>query len=136
MAELSTTGGRLRISRSFGFSASHQLRTLPAEHKCARLHGHNYTVTVTVSAAEIDEHGFVTDFANLGPLREYLRTRFDHRHLNDVVDFAPTSELLAQHLGCWFISAVEPDLGGARLVSMTVSESPHSVACWDRPGER
>jgi 6-pyruvoyltetrahydropterin/6-carboxytetrahydropterin synthase len=132
MTQFPAVNGRFRISRSFGFSASHQLPTLPVEHKCSRLHGHNYTVTVTVGAVTLDEHGFVTDFANLASLDEYVRTRFDHRHLNEVVDFAPTSELLARHLGCWFIDTVEPGLGGARLVSMTVSEALHSAACWER----
>ncbi|MET7772110.1 6-carboxytetrahydropterin synthase [Nocardia sp. NPDC005366] len=132
MTQVSTERGNFRISRSFNFCASHQLSSLPVEHKCSRLHGHNYTVTVALGAPTLDEYGFVTDFANLSPLDEYLRTRFDHRHLNDVVDFAPTSELLAQHLGCWFVAEVEPHLGGARLVSMTVSETSHSAACWER----
>ncbi|WP_280411728.1 6-pyruvoyl trahydropterin synthase family protein [Nocardia asiatica] len=132
MTQFPATDGRIRISKSFEFSASHQLLTLPEEHKCARLHGHNYTVTVSVSAPALDGHGFVTDFANLAPLKEYLRDQFDHRHLNDVVAFAPTSELLAAHLGRWFIDNVEPGLGAARLVSMTVSETPNSAACWER----
>lgn len=132
MAQFSVDSGQFRISRSFRFCASHQLAALPEQHKCSRLHGHNYTVTVTVGAATLDEHGFVTDFASLSPLNEYLQGVFDHRHLNDVVDFAPTSELLARHLGCWFIANVEPVLGDARLVSMTVSETSHSAASWER----
>ena len=132
MAHLSTAAGVFRIAKSFHFSASHQLLTLPEQHKCSRMHGHNYTVTVSVGAELLDEYGFVTDFANLNPLGDYLQGVFDHRHLNDVVDFAPTSELLAQYLGCWFIANVEPILGDARLVSMTVSETPHSAASWER----
>ncbi|MGW0251139.1 6-pyruvoyl trahydropterin synthase family protein [Nocardia goodfellowii] len=133
MTHSTGTGGRIAISRTYEFSASHQLDSLPPEHKCSRLHGHNYTVTVEVSGDELDEHGFVTDFANLAPLGQYLTDTLDHRHLNEELDFAPTSELLARHLGGWFIDHLEPALGRARLVAMTVSETPHSAARWERP---
>ena len=47
-----------RITKEFHFSASHQLTALPAEHQCARLHGHNYIVVVELSAAELDAARF------------------------------------------------------------------------------
>jgi len=37
------------------------------------------------------------------------------------VDFHPTSELHAAHLGCWFVEHVEPSIHG-RLVSVRVAE--------------
>ncbi|RWP82168.1 MAG: 6-carboxytetrahydropterin synthase QueD, partial [Mesorhizobium sp.] len=40
------------ISKEFHFSASHQLTSLPPNHQCARLHGHNYVVVVQLSAKE------------------------------------------------------------------------------------
>lgn len=125
--------GRFRIWKSFEFSASHELRSLPADHRCFRNHGHNYVVTVVLRAAGLDEHGFVTDFGNLAPFGEYLKSTFDHRLLNDCVDFEPTSELLAYHIGRWFIDNLEADLGDARLVSVQVSETPASSALWERP---
>lgn len=124
--------GTFEISKTFGFAAAHQLVSLPAEHKCSRLHGHSYTVTVTLKAQILDEHGFVTDFANLAPFEDYLRTQLDHRSINDVLDIAPTSELLAMHFGAWIVTHVEPDLGEARLVAVTVSESATSSARWER----
>ena len=51
-----------RITKEFHFSASHQLKGLPAEHQCARLHGHNYVVEVELSAETLNEHGFVRDY--------------------------------------------------------------------------
>ena len=39
-----------RISKEFHFSASHQLTDLPADHQCARLHGHNYIVVVELNS--------------------------------------------------------------------------------------
>ncbi|MEU6562607.1 6-pyruvoyl trahydropterin synthase family protein [Nocardia nova] len=123
--------GRHTIAKTFAFSASHELRHLPPEHKCARNHGHNYAVTATVTADRLDEYGFVTDFADLAVFGRYLNDTFDHRLLNEVVSFTPTSELLAAHLGQWFIEHVEPNIHG-RLVSIQVSETPTSSATWER----
>lgn len=127
----SDTSGRFTISKSFGFSASHELGGLPEAHKCRRNHGHNYVVTVTLAADYLNEHGFVTDFGDLAPFEDYLKSAFDHQLLNDRVDFHPTSELLAEYLGRWFIDNLEPHVHG-RLVSVQVSETPLSSACWGR----
>jgi 6-pyruvoyltetrahydropterin/6-carboxytetrahydropterin synthase len=94
--------GRFTITKSYELDGvSHELALLPEGHKCRRNHGHNYVITVTVTAARLDAFGFVTDFGDLRPCRQHLES-LDHRRLNDVVDFHPTSELLAHHLGTWF----------------------------------
>jgi 6-pyruvoyltetrahydropterin/6-carboxytetrahydropterin synthase len=99
------------ITKTFRFAASHRLTGLPDGHKCARLHGHNYQVTVLLSG-DLDDAGMVLDYGELSPLRAYLDRRLDHRHLGagDVcdgdgkvtdpaaVDFNPTAENLAAHL--------------------------------------
>lgn len=51
--------GRLTISKDFELSASHQLWRLPGTHKCSANHGHNYVVTLTLTADRLDEYGFV-----------------------------------------------------------------------------
>lgn len=125
--------GRLTISRAFELNGvSHELDLLPEGHKCRRNHGHNYVVTLTLTADRLDEYGFVTDFGELEPFGDYLKSKFDHRLLNDVVDFHPTSELFAYHLGRWFIDHVEPGIHG-RLVSVRVAETRLSSALWERP---
>ncbi len=129
------TTGRFTISKSFGFNASHELRLLPETHKCSRNHGHNYDVTLRLTADQLDEYGFITDFGELAPFGGYLTTALDHRLLNDRIDMHPTSELLAWHLGQWFIDNVEPKIHG-RLVSVQVSETNSSSALWERTGER
>lgn len=115
------------IGKRFHFSASHQLPALPEGHPCARLHGHNYTVEVSVAAEGLVGPGFVTDFAELAPLRIYLDATFDHRHLNDVLPIPSTSENLAAHLATWFVDNLEPQIPGT-LVSMRVSETDTSWA--------
>ena len=125
--------GQFTIFKDFGFSASHELQLLVETHKCRRNHGHNYVVTLALRAEDLDEYGFVTDFGDLAPFADYLKDTLDHQLINGQVRFHPTSELLAHHLGCWFISNVEPGVHG-RLVSVRVAETPTSSALWERPG--
>lgn len=116
-----------RVAKRFTFDAAHHLAGLPAGHKCARAHGHTYTVEVTLTAAELDPPGFVADFAALDPLKAYLDTTLDHRDLNTVVEFEPTSERLARHLYDW----CEANLNlppAATVEKVRVSETPNTWA--------
>ncbi len=67
------------------FCASHILHGHPG--KCARLHGHNWTVEATVTGKTLDSIGIAIDFQDvktaLKPIIEYL----DHYHLNDLPEF-------------------------------------------------
>ena len=74
-----------RITKEFHFSASHHLSHLPDGHQCARLHGHNYVVVVELSAETLNADGFVRDYGELKPLKQYIDAAFDHmaRHFYD-----------------------------------------------------
>jgi 6-pyruvoyltetrahydropterin/6-carboxytetrahydropterin synthase len=85
------------ISKRFDFSAAHQLRGLPETHQCARPHGHNYSVTVSLSGDELDEVGFIVDYGRLDQIKQFLDATVEHRDLNEVFDFNPTAENLAKH---------------------------------------
>lgn len=113
------------IAKSFEFSASHILEGLPEGHKCGRLHGHNYVVDVQLGALRLDEHGFVFDYGDLDPVKAMLDKNFDHRHLNDVVDFQPSAENLAKHL----FERIALLLSGETIVTaVRVHETPKTVA--------
>lgn len=111
-----------RISKEFHFSASHRLTHLPADHQCARLHGHNYVVEVELASATLNADGFVRDYHELAALKMHLDERFDHRHLNDVLDLPPTAENLARHLYDW-CRARWPEVSAVRI-----SETPRTWA--------
>lgn len=87
-----------QISKTFSFSASHQLDRLPADHPCARLHGHNYQVEIILKYHGLNFAGFVLDYGELAPLKKHLDQTYDHRHLNDVMDGNPTAENLAKEI--------------------------------------
>ena len=110
------------ITKEFQFSASHQLLTLPDGHPCKRLHGHNYTVVVVLQAENLDEHGFVLDFLELKTFKKMIDDELDHRHLNDILPFAPTSENLAKYLYTWAKNCWQ------QVVAVRVSETDKTWA--------
>lgn len=113
-----------RITKTFGFSASHVLDGLPEGHPCGRWHGHNYKVELILGAESLDQVGFVVDYRALDMFRSFLETVFDHWHLNDVVDFNPTAENLAAYL-----HGVASDMFGSRRVAaVRVSETDSTWA--------
>lgn len=90
------------ISKEFHFSASHRLYDLPEDHPCARMHGHNYIIKVFLKG-EPNKVGFVQDYGDLKPIKEYIDTVLDHRHLNDVFPMhSPTVEHMSKLLFDYF----------------------------------
>src|SRR5688572_15658376 len=101
--------------RYHDFSCGH--RVFGHESKCAHLHGHNYRVTFTCAAAQLDSVGRVIDFSDIKTrLCDWLEQEWDHKfllwsadtlapHLVGmdpfgvvVVPFNPTAENMAQFL--------------------------------------
>ena len=81
------------------FSAAHYLRDYDGP--CARLHGHNYRVEITVTGEELDALGMLMDFGPLKALCDEVLNELDHRCLNELPAFADrnvTAENLAAHL--------------------------------------
>ena len=120
-------GGQHRIGKSFKFEAAHRLGNLPDHHKCARVHGHSYTVDVTLVAQDLSGPGFVVDFADLEPVKQYMADTFDHRLINDVVTVEPTSENLARLIFDWCTKKL-PLPRGVRVEAVKVSETATSWA--------
>lgn len=117
------------IAKRFDFSASHILEGLPEGHKCGRLHGHNYTVEVELTAKELDAHGFVLDYGALDTFKKYLDDVCDHRHLNDIVGWRqPTAEFLAEFLFRAASSLLLDVLDHAKVSAVKVYETPKTVA--------
>lgn len=101
------------ISKEFHFSASHQLTGLPESHQCARLHGHNYIMTVRLSGSELVEPGFILDYGEMRFAKDVV-DGMDHRHLNDLFPFNPTSENVVAHFYHLFVNHLAFILGSKR----------------------
>ena len=88
-----------RVSKRFGFAASHVLHGLGPDHPCSRLHGHNDEVEVMAESDELDERGFVVDFGELDDVKRWIDATLDHRHLNEVMEGQPSAEAIARSGG-------------------------------------
>ena len=87
----------MEIFKEFTFEAAHRLPNVPADHKCARLHGHSYRVEIHVTGEVGERSGWVMDFADLKDAFAPLYEQLDHRYLNEVEGLDnPTSEVLAR----------------------------------------
>jgi 6-pyruvoyltetrahydropterin/6-carboxytetrahydropterin synthase len=136
------------IERYHDFSAGH--RVAGHESKCAHLHGHNYRVTFTCYAEQLDNLGRVVDFSVVKEkLCMWLEDNWDHKFLiwqedpmapflalqdpSGVVRvaFNPTAENMAQHL----VDTVGPAQlqgTGVALVQCRVEETRKCSAVYVR----
>jgi 6-pyruvoyltetrahydropterin/6-carboxytetrahydropterin synthase len=80
----------IRVSRKF--SAAHQIHGIGG--KCEGVHGHNYRIEVEISARRLKKPGMIADFIEVGRKLESILP--DHKMLNEVYAFNPTSENLAR----------------------------------------
>jgi 6-pyruvoyltetrahydropterin/6-carboxytetrahydropterin synthase len=113
----------MEISRRYGFEAAHRLPNVPEGHKCARLHGHSFRVTIHVEGEVGATTGWVMDFADVDTVAGPIVDQLDHHYLNDIEGLDnPTSERIVE----WLWERLEPRLAG--LSRITVSETCTSAA--------
>lgn len=107
------------------FSAAHCLSDVGG--KCEELHGHNFTIEVSVAGRNLDDHGLLLDFRLLKAWIDECLEELDHHHLNEVRAFQginPSAENIARHLHVQLSAmAAERDLVVSRV---TVWESDNA----------
>ncbi|MBR5074635.1 MAG: 6-carboxytetrahydropterin synthase [Bacteroidales bacterium] len=139
---------KIRITREFSFEGAHALGGYDG--KCCHIHGHSYRLAVTVTGEPVAEEnspkkGMVIDFTDLKKIvGENIIDKFDHalvmrrdaplaQEIQNVygnvvvVDFQPTSEMLAIHFAD-VISGLLPR--GVKLYSVKLWETEKSCAAW------
>lgn len=85
----------MRLSREFKFDAAHKL--LNYQGVCGRIHGHTYTLVVTVEG-EPNENGMIIDFFEMKRIvQEEVIDKLDHTYLNDFFE-QPTVENMAKDI--------------------------------------
>ena len=125
---------RLALTRVYHFSAGHCLGSarLDAESNaalygaCARPHGHNYYLEVTVAGTPDRRTGMAVDLAAVdSEVARAVIDRVDHRTLEELPELAgvvTTGEGLARAF--WRLLA--PRVGGAPLVRVGVVETANN----------
>ena len=56
---------RTELARDVHFEAAHRLPNVPVDHKCSRLHGHSFRVTLTIGGDVDPKLGWIVDFAEI-----------------------------------------------------------------------
>jgi 6-pyruvoyltetrahydropterin/6-carboxytetrahydropterin synthase len=111
------------------FSAAHQLRGYQGQ--CEKLHGHNWRVTVAVTAERLDEQGLAIDFHQLKKALREILDQLEHTFLNDIFPFTqinPSSENLAKWIYDNMMKKVNDD--NIEVASVTVWESDTASASY------
>lgn len=86
----------MEITRHFRIDAGH--RVYGHESKCAHLHGHSYSIDVTVTAPSLDTLGRVIDFSAIKTLvGTWLDEHWDHNFLAHPEDTIVTVLSLEMH---------------------------------------
>ena len=86
------------LAKEFTVEAAHMLANLPSSHKCSRLHGHSFKVSITVEGDVDPKLGWFIDNDDIkNAFKPLLDEYLDHYYLNEIEGLEnPTSENLAK----------------------------------------
>ena len=108
----------MELRKTFHIEAAHRLPHVPVGHKCARLHGHSFTIEVVLEGPVGALTGWVMDYAEIKEAFKPIYDRLDHNYLNEVPGLEnPTSENLA----LWVWRFLKPSL--PLLTEIVVAET-------------
>ncbi len=117
------------------FAAAHKLEGYDG--KCSALHGHTWTVEVTVAGRRTDQCGMLVDFKILKEMVDGIIRQFDHVYLNDLECFQgpggkinPTAENLAVYIYGEVKGALSKIGPGVSPLAVRVWESPDASALY------
>jgi len=119
---------RMDIFQIFQIEAAHRLPKVPADHKCARLHGHSFRIEIHVAGDVDRDSGWVQDFADIRTAFVPVKEQLDHHYLNDVPGLEnPTSENISE----WIWNELSPIL--PMLSKIVVHETCTSGCSYEGP---
>jgi len=82
------------VIKRLEISAAHKLK-LNYDSKCTNLHGHNWVIDVYLRSETLNQNGMVMDFTHI---KQKITDKFDHKIINEIVDFNPTAENIAKYI--------------------------------------
>lgn len=114
------------------FEAAHRIVDYPG--KCNRLHGHNWSVEVTVKGEKLNELGMLIDFKELKKEVNKTINKLDHVYLNELDSFVknnPTAENIAKYI--YEQLEISPSfINNIKVKSIKVWESPKSAVTYSK----
>lgn len=120
----------ITVTKDFVFDAAHFLEGYSGP--CANMHGHTYkgSVTVGTDGGRLMDDGMVIDFKDLKQsVQAFIVNKFDHKVINDVVDYNPTAENMAIDIAGIMMNCLP---SGVTIIEVKLWETPDSHATWSR----
>lgn len=105
------------VKKTLELSASHCLE-LDYDSKCENEHGHNWIINIYCKSEQLNRNGMVIDFVDI----KEIVMKLDHKFLNDIIDFNPTAENLAEY----FCKKIP------HCYKVEITESRDNWACYER----
>jgi 6-pyruvoyltetrahydropterin/6-carboxytetrahydropterin synthase len=88
----------LRIVKTVAFDAAHYLDDCPEGRPYARMHGHSFTIEAAIEGEPDPKTGWIEDFAAAAAALDEVKSRLDHRLLNEVEGLGrPTLENICRY---------------------------------------
>lgn len=118
------------ITKKLEISGAHCLR-LPYDSPCKFVHGHNWLIEVSVAGSHLHPTtGMIMDFKIIGEVVK----RLDHQNLNDLFNFNPTAENIAEWIAEEIQNKIDTQWGEnkfrPRVSMIKVQESEGNNSCF------
>lgn len=115
---------KTELNQRFYFEAAHTLQRKLETESSARVHGHTYYATVTISGEPNPQSGMLMDLAELRQHIERLRAQLDHHYLDELPGLGPvTIENLCQFI----YRQLRPSL--PQIIRVTVERPASGDSC-------
>lgn len=114
------------------FAAAHHLRGYDGN--CARLHGHNWKVEITVSGQQLNDVGMLVDFKEIKRQGKAVLDQLDHYYLNDIPPFDAELNPTAENIAFYLFQQLSARMNDGRIAiaTVTVWENDRNAATFSR----
>jgi 6-pyruvoyltetrahydropterin/6-carboxytetrahydropterin synthase len=108
------------------FDAAHYIKDYTG--KCARMHGHRWTVVVALAGEKLDEMNILIDFSTVKlTLKSIIDEHLDHYQLNDSLG---VPNLTAEYLAKWLFDQCKARILNLVVLYVKIWESPDCCATY------
>jgi len=113
------------------FAAAHRL--VGYKGKCEELHGHNFTVEVSVAGERLQDDGMLLDFAILKSHLHEVLDALDHKFINDIPFFSGHASS-AEYIAMYVFSEMDKRVSNEHvsMKNVRVWESDRAFAAYER----
>ncbi len=120
------------LTSQLEFAAAHRLRGY--EGNCARLHGHNWKVEISVSGEHLNDVGMLMDFKEIKRRAKVVLDELDHFYLNDITPFNDELNPTAENIAWFLFDRLSKDINDNRIsvASVKVWENDRNCATFSR----